>query len=163
MLAEVLCTILAVAGIKSAIRKDIGPRPSPTATYCVMGHSRPRNSSSSPSKSPSTGIPRPLPLDQSVKDPVALASGTVYPGDGIRPSVSEFNEVLNASYNAWSSADFALTEDQPDLFCIDSFLKLVENVPAFTAPPSTQVCVRQTEDELIVECALQWKTTEHPE
>ena len=99
----------------------------------------------------------------SSKNTISFASHAEYPDDGICPSVSEFHEVLTASYDAWNSIAFASTEAQLDLFCIDPFLEFVEGIPTFTAPPLNGVPILQTEDDLRVECALEWETTEHPD
>jgi hypothetical protein len=135
--------------------------PSALAADCVTGQRRYRHSRDPPSsceQRTSPGNPA-----QSSRDSVSVASHADYPGDGICPSVSEFCEVLTTTYDAWNSVASVPTEDQSSLFCIDSFLELVEGIPAFTAPPSDGLSVRQTEDHLLVECALQWKTTEHSE
>jgi hypothetical protein len=88
---------------------------------------------------------------------------TNFPGDGICPSTSQFNEIFKSTYDTWKSLTSTFSdEDDEKLFCRDSFLELLEEIPPFAAPPLEQVRTVGTED-LICECALEWKTSTHPE
>jgi hypothetical protein len=96
-------------------------------------------------------------------DRVSFASPTNCPGDGICPSVSEFNQVFSATHHVWNLATFTSIEAGFNVLCIESFLQLVQGLPKFSAPPLDKASLLQTEDELVVECAVQWTTTEHPQ
>lgn len=94
---------------------------------------------------------------------MSSADQTVYPGDGVCPSTSEFTSVLTSSYNAWkSSTSASIVDDKTISLYTSSFLEMVEDIPAFRAPPLDQATVVTT-DELLVECTLQWETTTHPD
>ena len=99
--------------------------------------------------------------DLGESDRFSFASHTDYPGDGICPTVSEFNQVFTATYKTWNLDSFPSNEDGFNVICIESFLGLVRGLPHFTAPPCDNISACQTEDELKVECAVRWKTTEH--
>lgn len=106
------------------------------------------------------------PADGGLSDrPDSSVSYTEYPGDGVCPSVAQFNEVVTAIYNTWNSASSKVEQHQPiDLFCVDSFLELLQGIPAFNVPPLEKLCVLSSDDATLeVECALQWETTNHHE
>lgn len=106
------------------------------------------------SRSPNNQNPR-------ESDTVSFASHTDYPGDGICLTVLEFNEVFTTTYQTWNLDSIAFNEDGFKDACIESFLELVRGLPNFTVPPCDNKSVRQTEDELKVECAVRWITTAH--
>lgn len=83
-------------------------------------------------------------------------------GRGRRRSATgdaEFTAVFRSAYDIWNAA--ASAPDSADLFRIDSFFELVQGIPPFAAPPSDGLSIRLNDDDLVVECTLEYKTTEH--
>jgi hypothetical protein len=88
-----------------------------------------------------------------------------YPGDGICPSTSQFNMVYQASYDAWCSPSARQTRSGgvANTFCIESFLDLLDNVPAFFQDPPKGVDIQGgSKFPLTLRSSLHLETTEDP-
>ena len=86
------------------------------------------------------------------------------PGDGICPSVSQFNAVYRATYDAWACppSPCLQSNDSCDIFKIDAFLDLIGQIPSFSASRLEGLQLR-TGDRLLLESALELQTTDHAE
>jgi hypothetical protein len=96
---------------------------------------------------------------------VTTMMGSGPPGDGVCPSISQFNAVYQASYNAWrSTAREQSPRGAPDPFRqIEAFLDLLQDVPAFFHnPPMTVDVIGRPRCLLTLRSSLQIATTEEP-
>ena len=81
-------------------------------------------------------------------------------GDGICPTVSQYNETISASYTAWSKHVFNAKQQRPGGFsAADGLLDLVQRVPDFRAHPSHAFSIHEGTSPLM-RYALEWMTTE---
>ena len=87
-----------------------------------------------------------------------------YPGDGICPSTSQFNMIYQASYDAWCSAALRKTQNGvADLLCIEDFLNLLDDAPAFFHNPPKDVDIQGgSKRPLTLRSSLHLETTEDP-
>lgn len=85
-----------------------------------------------------------------------------YPGDGICPSISQFNCVYQLSYNDWSSAASKTTQCDPsNPLYIEAFLDVLHDVPAFFHDPPKNVDLRGgATSPLTLRSSLKLVTTE---
>ncbi|KAJ6020400.1 hypothetical protein N7540_005904 [Penicillium herquei] len=99
------------------------------------------------------------------------------PGDGVRPSVSQFNSYFNNSYGVWRNSTLAhpVVLDSASIH-IKSFLDLLDNVPSFFHEPpedlrighgdKKSLCLRssfqlQTVDDSEMDCTERWKSFDY--
>ncbi|KAJ5608705.1 hypothetical protein N7528_009272 [Penicillium herquei] len=102
--------------------------------------------------------------------------GEWFPGDGVCPSVSQFNSYFNSSYGIWSNA----AVPNPGVFNsasihIKPFLDLLDNVPSFFYEPPEDLLIGrgheclslrssfqlQTVDTLETDCVERWRTIDY--
>ena len=86
------------------------------------------------------------------------------PGDGICPSILQFDAVYSATYDAWScpQSESVQFNESCDIFQVDAFLDLVEQIPSFAGRRLDGLQLR-TQGTLLLEYALELHTTDHTE
>lgn len=97
--------------------------------------------------------------EESTSDEV---DGAWFPGDGVCPPTSQFNQVYRTAYDAWTSAASRFTQTSGfDLFRVDSFLGLLQNVPHFLRDPPQNIDLRERSNSpLMLRSSLRLGTTE---
>ena len=83
------------------------------------------------------------------------------PGDGICPTVLEFQATLRNSYNLWSSLLSEKDHSPPLLRTADLFLDLIQRIPPFVTPALGEGFSILDIPFPQVEYILEWKTTTH--
>ena len=92
---------------------------------------------------------------------LATTVPTPRPGDGVCPTTSQFDDVVRVSYKHWSFLALEAGNHSCSLYITERLLDLLQQIPAFRAPPSTPFFILD-DPYPQVKYALEWVTTTDP-
>lgn len=81
-----------------------------------------------------------------------------YPGDGVCPTTSQFNDTVKASYDNWKTSGSEANQNSKCLSTSDCLLNLLQQIPGFYARPLKAFSILDNPFPQ-VQYALDWITT----